>query len=278
MTDLLRVAVDGESHVALRTGPDAELVLLDPLRFPTVAAALAAAGVEDLLAGASPAPSSGVTRLAPVDPDVRVFCVAQNYTDHAREVSGTEAPAAPVLFLKPATALVGPDEDIALPAVTSFLDYEAELAAMIGRDGTVAAATCMNDGSARDLQPATLGGKPIIDWFSGKSLDRTGAVGPWLRLVDGVGALDDLAISCRVNGELVQDDRTSSMVHDIPRLLAFISSRVRLRPGDVVATGTPGGVGAGRGVSLQDGDVVEIEVEGVGRLCNTVRVVSAVVA
>jgi len=275
MTDLLRVRVDGEARVAVRTGPDADLLLLDPLRFPTVAAALAAVAVDDLLAGASPAPLSGVTRLAPVDPDVRVFCVAQNYTDHAREVSGTEAPTAPVLFLKPATALVGPDEDIALPPVTSFLDYEAELAVVIGRDGTVAAATCMNDGSARDLQPAILGGKPIIDWFSGKSLDRTGAVGPWLRLVDGVGALDDLAISCRINGELVQDDRTSSMVHDIPKLLAFISSRVRLRPGDVVATGTPGGVGAGRGVPLQDGDVVDIEVEGVGRLCNTVRVVSA---
>jgi acylpyruvate hydrolase len=176
-----------------------------------------------------------------------------------------------VLFLKPVTALVGPDEDIALPPVTTFLDYEAELAVVIGHGATVAAATCLNDGSARDLQPAELGGKPIIDRFSGKSLDRTGAIGPWLQLIDGAGDVGDVAITCRVNGEVVQSDRTSSMVHSVEALMAFIGARVALRPGDVIATGTPGGVGAARGVSLQTGDVVDVEIDGVGRLVNTVK-------
>lgn len=223
---------------------------------------------------------ASVRLLAPIDPDARVFAVAQNYRSHAQEVSGTDSPPKPVLFMKPTTALVGPSDPIELSPVTSFLDYEAELAVVVGRSGArmspeqaagcVAAATCFNDGSARDLQPAELGGKPVIDWFSGKSVDRSGAVGPWLTVCQDHRELANRAVRCEVNGELMQDDRTSSMVFSIPQLLSFISHRVALRPGDVLATGTPGGVGAARGRALQDGDTVALEIEGVGRLENRV--------
>jgi 2-keto-4-pentenoate hydratase/2-oxohepta-3-ene-1,7-dioic acid hydratase in catechol pathway len=225
-----------------------------------------------------------VTLLAPVDQAARVFAVAQNYPAHAQEVAGTGSPPSPVIFLKPASALVGADESIELSPVTDFLDYEAEVAVVVGRaghrldedeaQGVVFGVTCFNDVSARDLQPAVLGGKEIVDWFSAKSLERSSPIGPWIVSLDQLdGELSDLGLRCRLNGELMQDDRTSSMVSSVPRLLSFISHRVALRPGDVLATGTPGGVGRARGIKLADGDVVEVEVDGVGTLRNTVRAV-----
>jgi 2-keto-4-pentenoate hydratase/2-oxohepta-3-ene-1,7-dioic acid hydratase in catechol pathway len=211
-----------------------------------------------------------------------VFAVAQNYTAHAREVSGTEAPPAPIVFLKPLSALVGAGEPIALPPVTSFLDYEAELAVVIGREArrvgperaadAVFGATCFNDVTGRDLQSAILGGKEQIDWFSAKSLDGSSPVGPWIVSREELPSeVDDLRVQCRVNGETVQDDRTSSMVRSVPQLISFISHRVALLPGDLIATGTPGGVGRARGVNLRDGDQVEVEIEGIGTLSNRVR-------
>jgi 2-keto-4-pentenoate hydratase/2-oxohepta-3-ene-1,7-dioic acid hydratase in catechol pathway len=279
MTRLALIEVDGQRRVAVGAD-DGSAVMLDPARYPTIASAVA--NVRSALAAASEGQpvAQELSFLPSLDSDARVFCVAQNYPAHAQEVSGADAPPAPIMFLKPTSAFVGHDSDIELSPVTSFLDYEAELAVMVGRHaaavpaeragGVIVAATCLNDGSARDLQPAELGGKPLIDWFSAKSLDRSSAIGPWLRLVNGAEDVSDLAISCRVNGEQVQDDRTSSMVHDVPHLVAFVSSRVALRPGDVIATGTPGGVGRARGVALADGDLVEVEVEGVGRLSNRV--------
>lgn len=234
--------------------------------------------------GSEPLPLSDVTLLAPVDETSRVFAVAQNYPAHAHEVSGTGSPPSPVIFLKPASALVGADEAIELSPVTDFLDYEAEVAVVVGRAGhrvdedeagsLVFGVTCFNDVSARDLQPAVLGGKEIVDWFSAKSLERSSPIGPWIVSLDQLdGDLSDLGLRCRLNGELVQEDRTSSMVSSVPRLLSFVSHRVALRPGDVLATGTPGGVGRARGIKLADGDVVEVEVDGVGTLRNTVRAV-----
>jgi acylpyruvate hydrolase len=233
-------------------------------------------------AGASePVSLADVALLAPVDETSRVFAVAQNYPAHAHEVAGTGSPPAPVIFLKPASALVGADEAIELPPVTDFLDYEAEVAVVVGTharrlrehetDGVVFGVTCFNDVSARDLQPAILGGKDIIDWFSAKSLDRSSPIGPWIVALEQLdGDLSDLALRCRLNGDIVQDDRTSSMVSSVARLISFISHRVALRPGDVIATGTPGGVGRARGIKLREGDVVEVEVDGVGTLRNTV--------
>jgi acylpyruvate hydrolase len=277
---LLRFAYDGSTSLGIvdedgvRRVGDRYCSIAEVLRDP--------ADAERSAATSEPVALSEVTVLAPVDETARVFAVAQNYPAHAREVSGAESPPAPVIFLKPVSALVGADEPIELPPVTQFLDYEAEVAIVVGRpgrqldereaDGVVFGVTCFNDVSARDLQPAVLGGKEIIDWFSAKSLDRSSPIGPWIVSLDALeGKLTDLGVRCRLNGELVQDDRTSSMVSSVARLLSFVSHRVALRPGDVLATGTPGGVGRARGIKLMDGDVVEVEVEGVGTLRNTVK-------
>lgn len=278
MTRIVRIEHGSAVHVGVMAG---EEVAIPADGFATVADAVARLdALREAVERGRRIPLAEAHLLSPIDPDARVFAVAQNYRRHAEEVSGTDSPPKPVLFMKPTTALVGPADEIELSPATSFLDYEAELAVVVGRGGArlspeeaggcVAAATCFNDGSARDLQPAELGGKPVIDWFSGKSVDRSGSVGPWLTVFDDPGELADRAVRCEVNGEVMQDDRTSSMVFSIPELLSFISHRLALRPGDVLATGTPGGVGAARGRALQDGDTVAVEIEGVGRLENRV--------
>ncbi len=223
-----------------------------------------------------------ISWLPPVDEQTRVFAVAQNYPAHAQEISGTTGPPTPVIFLKTLTSLVGHEEPMELQPVTEFFDYEAEVAVVIGGHGhrldeaeagsLIAGVTAFNDGTGRDLQPATLGGRELIDWFSAKCLDRSSPIGPWvvpLRSLEG--ELADLGLSCRVNGDQVQRDTTASMLAAPARLAAFISHRVGLRAGDVIATGTPGGVGRARGIALSDGDIVEVEVEGVGVLRNRVQ-------
>jgi 2-keto-4-pentenoate hydratase/2-oxohepta-3-ene-1,7-dioic acid hydratase in catechol pathway len=226
-------------------------------------------------------PFDELTLLPPVDAAARVFAVAQNYPAHAREQSGADVPPAPIIFLKPLSALVGDGAPIALPPITAFLDYEAELAIVIGADAravdveaagdAIFGVTCFNDVTGRDLQPAVLGGREQTDWFSAKSLDGSSPVGPWIVSRDELnGDPGDLRIRCRVNDETVQDDRTSSMARGAATLISFISQRVALHPGDVIATGTPAGVGRARGVNLKDGDVVEVEIEGIGILRNRV--------
>lgn len=280
---LARFAYDGSDRFGLVNG-DAVRQLGD--EYTSMARALGdPQGAERSADASQPVPLSEVTLLAPVDATSRVFAVAQNYPAHAQEVAGTGSPPSPVIFLKPASALVGADEAIELSPVTDFLDYEAEVAVVVGRaghrldedeaEGVVFGATCFNDVSARDLQPAVLGGKEIVDWFSAKSLERSSPIGPWIVSLDQLeGELSDLGLRCRLNGEVMQEDSTSSMVSSVPRLLSFVSHRVALRPGDVLATGTPGGVGRARGIKLADGDVVEVEVDGVGTLRNTVRAVA----
>lgn len=235
-------------------------------------------------AAADVVPLADVRLLAPADEDARIFCVAQNYQGHAREIDGTGTPPSPVIFLKPHSALVGPGQSISLAPVTGFLDYEAEMAVVAGgsgarltpqqAEGLIAGVACLNDVTGRDLQPIEIGGKEIIDWFSAKSLDATSPMGPGIVLTGELeGDLNDLLLRCWHNDELVQDDRTSSMAVSPAELLAFISHRVAIRPGDVIATGTPAGVGKARGVSLADGDRVRIELEGVGAIENRVRAV-----
>lgn len=243
---------------------------------------LAAGGLGE--AAADAVPLADVRLLPPADEDARIFCVAQNYQGHAREIDGTGTPPSPVIFLKPHSALVGAEHTIALPPVTGFLDYEAEMAIVAGgsgarltprqAEGLIAGITCLNDVTGRDLQPIEIGGKEIIDWFSAKSLDATSPMGPGIVLTSDLeGDLTDLRLRCWHNDRLVQDDRTSSMAVSPAELLAFISHRVAIRPGDVIATGTPAGVGKARGVSLVDGDRVRIELEGVGTIENVVRAV-----
>jgi acylpyruvate hydrolase len=224
----------------------------------------------------------GIRWLPSVDEQSRVFAVAQNYPAHAQEISGTSGSPTPLIFLKTLSSLVGHEEPMELQPVTKFFDYEAEVAVVIGGPGyalaeaeaasLIAGVTAFNDGTGRDLQPTTLGGRDLIDWFSAKCLDRSSPIGPWVTPVASLdGDLADLALCCRVNGEEVQRDTTASMLASPARLAAFISHRVALRAGDVIATGTPGGVGRARGVALKDGDVLEVEVEGVGVLRNSVH-------
>jgi 2-keto-4-pentenoate hydratase/2-oxohepta-3-ene-1,7-dioic acid hydratase in catechol pathway len=163
-----------------------------------------------------------------------------------------------------------------LPAVSSFFDYEGELGVVIGRAGRnisperaleyVAGYTICNDGSARDLQNTTLAGKPTIDWFSAKAIDNSSPVGPWIVTRDEVSDPQNLRIQTRLNGDAVQDDRTSSMVFSIADQVAYISKRLTIRPGDLIATGTPAGVGKARGRALRPGDELEIEIERIGVL------------
>lgn len=225
--------------------------------------------------GATTRPLTGIELLPPVEPDARIFCIAQNYADHSKEV-GSSPPARPLFFLKPHSSVTGSGAVIAIPAVTSFLDYEGELGVVIGVGGAnisaadaashIAGYTVCNDGSARDLTWAQLGSREIVDWFSVKSLDGVSAVGPWIVPAGSIPDPMRLELRTVLNGEVVQSTSTAAMTHDIYQQITFISERVALRPGDLIMTGTPGGVGKARGRELQGGDRLEVTIESIGTL------------
>ena len=212
----------------------------------------------------------------PIERPGKIVCVGLNYRDHAAEAS-MELPQQPMIFAKWPNALVGPGEPIVLPAGSQQVDYEAELGVVMGsraRDvpeaealGTIAGYICVNDVSARDLQFAD------GQWTRGKSLDTFCPVGPRLVPARDIADPQSLAIRCLVNGEALQDSSTSSMVFSVAQVIAFVSSWITLEPGDLIATGTPAGVGFVRKppVFLKDGDEVTVEIEGVGSLTNPVR-------
>lgn len=204
-----------------------------------------------------------VRLVAPILPS-KVVCVGKNYADHAAEM-GAEAPAVPVIFLKPSTSIIGHGDVIRRP-ISDRVDHEAELAVVIGRPARdvsredalsyVLGYTCANDVTARDQQKAD------VQFTRGKSHDSFCPIGPWIETV-----LDpsDLRITASVNGQLRQDGRTSAMLHDVPTLIAFMSNVMTLLPGDVILTGTPAGVGP-----IIEGDTVSIAIEGIGELSNKV--------
>ena len=203
----------------------------------------------------------------------KVICVGLNYRTHAAE-SGGDVPTAPLLFGKFANTLVGDGADVVLPRGIGHVDAEAELAVVIGEAvrgidagealGVVAGYICANDVSAREAQFGD------GQWFRGKGFDTFCPVGPAIVELDDPS---DLRVQQRLNGEVLQDARTSSLIFAIPELIAYVSQAITLEPGDLILTGTPEGVGYFREpkVALRDGDVVEVEVEGVGVLRNTVR-------
>jgi 2-keto-4-pentenoate hydratase/2-oxohepta-3-ene-1,7-dioic acid hydratase in catechol pathway len=214
------------------------------------------------------------TRFGRAEP--KVICVGLNYTDHAAE-QDAGLPANPLLFAKFANALCGDGEAILLPADIGHVDGEAELAVVIGREAHDVAADdaldvvhgylCGNDVSARDLQ---FGDK---QWFRGKSQDTFCPIGPGIVPVNELGDAGDLRVTQRLNGETLQDSRTSNLIFDVRTLVAFVSHALTLLPGDLIMTGTPEGVGVFREpkLSMKPGDVVEVEVEGIGILRNPVR-------
>ena len=254
---------------------------------PTTMGRLIAAGsraLDDLRAAATDElittrgrPLAEADLLAPLPRPGKIVAIGRNYREHAEE-EGVEPPPAPLMFAKWPSAVVGPGAEIRWdPALTGQVDYEAELAVVIGRRtrnvspeealGYVFGYTCLNDVSARDLQFGD------GQWTRGKSLDTFCPMGPAIVTPDEIGDPQDLAISCTVDGERVQDARTSAMYFGIAEIISACSRSFTLEPGDVIATGTPGGVGVFRKPPrfLTDGDLVVVEIEGIGRLENVCR-------
>ncbi len=223
----------------------------------------------------------GVRPLAPFTPP-RIFAAASNYVEHAAEmgtVLAAKAESAPYVFIKASTSVIGPEAPIILPTVARQVDWEIELAAVIGRGGRnipveealahVAGYAIMNDVSARDLTRRT--DFPFkFDWFRGKSFDTFGPFGPWLVPAAVVGDPQKLHLRLDVNGATMQDDETSAMIFTVAEQIAYLSSILTLQPGDTIATGTPDGVGMGRNTFLKDGDVVVASIERIGTLRNPV--------
>jgi acylpyruvate hydrolase len=220
---------------------------------------------------------NAVRILPPVPKPPKILCVGLNYDDHLAE-SGLKKPVYPEIFARFATSLIAHREPIRRPHESSTLDYEAELAVVIGRGGRridrddaldhVAGYSLFNDATLRDFQLRT------PQWTMGKNFDGTGAFGPWLVTPNAVApGARGLRIQGRLNGRVMQDARTDQLIFSVPALIEMISVAMSLEPGDVIITGTPGGVGAARKppVFMQPGDVFEVEIEGMGVLSNPVR-------
>lgn len=219
-------------------------------------------------------PLKRVRLLAPIPHPARnVFCLGRNYADHAAE-RGAAVPEHPVYFTKPGTAVIGPGGEVTHHAVTSELDYEVELTAVIGTAGRdisradalkhVFGYTIINDVTARDLQ------KRHTQWFKGKSLDTFCPMGPVLVTADEIPDPQMLSIAMRVNGQVRQASNTSKMIFPVDQCIEVLSQAMTLLPGDLIATGTPDGVGAATGNFLKAGDRMEAEVESIGVLANRV--------
>lgn len=216
---------------------------------------------------------SAVRLLAPVPRPPKFICVGLNYRDHAAE-SGMQVPTVPTIFNKFSNVVVGPGGTVVLPKVSSKPDYEAEFAFVIGQGGRhipavrafdhVLGYTIVNDVSARDFQTAT------TQWLMGKTFDTFGPMGPWIVTKDEIADPHALDISLEIGGETLQKSNTRELVFKIPELVEYISQVVTLEPGDVVATGTPAGVGFGRRPPrwLKPGEEMIVRIQGIGELRN----------
>jgi 2,4-didehydro-3-deoxy-L-rhamnonate hydrolase len=241
----------------------------------------ALARVASAVASAAPPEPGLLTPLAqarlraPIARPPKITCVGLNYADHARE-QGKEPPRIPVFFLKSANTIIGPGDPIRLPVNSNENDCEAELAVVIGRGGSrippelawehVAGYTILNDVSARDMQ------REDRQWFRGKSCDTFAPLGPWIVTPDEIPDPHALSISLTLNGQTMQDSNTSNLIHKIDYLISYLSQSLTWEPGDLIATGTPGGVGVFRQppIFIKPGDVVSVNVEAIGTLTNPV--------
>ncbi len=226
--------------------------------------------------GKEPVPLSSVRLLAPLPRPPKIICVGLNYRDHVRECNA-EIPTVPTIFSKYVTAIIGPGDDIVLPKLSTAPDYEAELAVVIGKGGRyiskerwkehVFGYTNFNDVSARDFQEAT------SQWMIGKTFDTFAPMGPAIVTADEIEDPHALDIQMVINGEVLQNSNTRELVFGIPELLAHLSSVFTLEPGDIISTGTPGGVGESRKPPrwLRPGDDVVVRIAGLGELRNGVR-------
>ena len=222
-------------------------------------------------------PMAGL-RLLPVIPNPgKIICIGLNYRDHAKE-GGNPIPDYPAVFMRTTTSLVAHGQPMLRPPVSDKLDFEAELAVVIGRTATrvragdaldhVAGYACFNDGSVRNYQ------RKSTQWTMGKNFDQTGGFGPELVTADELpDGARGLSVTSRVNGAVMQDGNTSEMIFDVPTLIEILSEVMTLQPGDVIATGTPAGVGYARTppLFLKAGDVCEVTVGGIGTLSNPIK-------
>ena len=269
---LARTEVDGAPRVVVEAGGGWALATVDGAVFDDLPELLASGRAIEAGARAEPG------RLLPVvGRPGKVICIGRNYGAHAAE-RGAEVPSHPMLFPKWATALTGPYDDIPLPPESSEVDWESELAFVIGTRcrrvraeaaaGVVFGYTAANDVTMRDFQRHTQ------QFTAGKTWDRSTPLGPVIVSADECGgATPDLAIRGRLNGDTLQDSRTSDLIFSVSELVAYITTAMTLEPGDVVLTGTPAGVGSALDPPrfLRDGDVFEVEIEGIGSLRNTFR-------
>ena len=220
-------------------------------------------------------PLSEIQFLPPVLRPRLLAMVGLNYAKHVAE-TGRETPKFPSIFTRCIESVVGHGEPLVRPRVSEYLDFEGELAVVIGKPGHhiakedalshVAGYTLFNDGSVRDYQRHT------IQFFPGKNFWRSGSIGPWLVTPDEAPTVGDMELATRLNGEVMQQARLDDLIFKVPELISYLSDVLPLVPGDIIATGTPGGVGAFRKPPLwmKAGDVVEVEISGIGILRNTV--------
>jgi 2-keto-4-pentenoate hydratase/2-oxohepta-3-ene-1,7-dioic acid hydratase in catechol pathway len=247
-------------------------------RYPDLKALIAANAfkeVEGLLKGPQDHKMSDVVWLPVIPNPDKIVCVGLNYQDHVVE-AGRDNTEQPAIFLRVADSQVGHGQPIIRPRESTHLDFEAEIAVIIGKGGRrisqkdswshVAGYSCYNDGSVRDWQRHT------IQWTAGKNFAHTGGFGPWMVTADEIPPNTKMTLSCRLNGERMQHATTEQMIFKIPKIIEYVSAWTTLLPGDVLVTGTPGGVGAKRTPPLwmKPGDKVEIEIDKVGILENTI--------
>jgi 2-keto-4-pentenoate hydratase/2-oxohepta-3-ene-1,7-dioic acid hydratase in catechol pathway len=232
--------------------------------------------IKEVAAGLKPGLSQADVEFEPCIPNPgKVFCIGINYRKHVLEM-GRDLPEYPWVFTRTPDSFVGHGQDLLRPAVSEQFDFEGELAVVIGKTAHrvsasdalhhIAGYCCLNDGSIRDFQ------RHSSQFTAGKNFYRSGSMGPWLVTADEVGDAADLVVETRLNGEVMQASSTSDLIFDIPTLIEYCSTFARMEPGDVIATGTPGGVGAARKppVWMKAGDTIEVSVARVGVLSNKV--------
>lgn len=263
-------------------------------RLPTDLLAIVQAGagarglIEEALSGGDPVPLTEVRLRAPLARPPKLLAVAANYQEHVLEgglPAVDKSVIVPKLFLKPTTTIIGPDDVLRLPSLSDEVDWELELAVVIGRGGrNIAVAdalaavfgyTVINDVSARSMNWQLPDRRPnerdgFFDWLSGKWLDGFAPMGPWIVTADEIPDPGRLALTLDVNGQTRQQASTGDMIFDTAELISFASSIMTLEPGDVIATGTPAGVGAASGTFLRPGDVMRGHIAGIGTLTTPV--------
>ena len=247
-------------------------------QYPDLKALIAADAIDQAKKHLSETPdyqASDITWLPVIPNPDKIVCVGLNYQDHVVETKrdNTEQPA---IFLRLPESQVGHKQPIVRPRESTDLDYEAEIAVIIGRPGRrisqknawdhIAGYSCYNDGSVRDWQRHT------IQWTAGKNFARTGGFGPWMVTADEIPPNTKMTLSCRLNGQQMQHATTEQMIFRIPKIIEYVSTWTTLVPGDVLVTGTPGGVGSRRTppIWMKRGDKVEVEIDKVGILENTI--------